>query len=230
MLLSPSQVLLRYGSDPNYENIHGHVALHLAWDSWLKEINHPVFKAIKLNTAVQLITELLQYGAEPDCAMHNGKTPLHLAAGWGHAMICALLLRVRWLGHRGRERDLCRGQGAWGLRVCGRHGYNILFAIRCRLNAVYNARCGPIAFESQYKATPDLRDRTGQTPLDLATKRGYDYATHPDTRLWCPKGDCWGLVEGPYAMVARCAVCICAVLSDTRSAADCSSTPPPWVT
>lgn len=194
MLLSPSQVLLRYGSDPNYENIHGHVALHLAWDSWLKEINHPVFKAIKLNTAVQLITELLQYGAEPDCAMHNGKTPLHLAAGWGHAMICALLLRVRWLGHRERCDSAGSGNmaednevvGFMATACCWLHNVGLVLCMTLDVNRLLlncSTKLPRICETAQvrHRWTWPRSEGTHMPPTLT-----YDYADHPGIQLCRP--------------------------------------------
>lgn len=88
------QMFLEHGADPNQENRTGNVALHYAWDSWLRVPHDSLFKVVKLIHTLQIVEQLCKHNANPDIPLSDsGNTALHYAAAHGHSAIALVLLR-----------------------------------------------------------------------------------------------------------------------------------------
>ena len=98
-LLSVVRLYLGAGADASFGVAHGVTCLHCSWDSYARlagrATSRPSAKALRRRflTIREIITELLEYGADPNKSSANGITPLHMAASYGHDDICGLLLR-----------------------------------------------------------------------------------------------------------------------------------------
>ena len=94
-LLSVVRMYLRAGADASFSTARGVVCLHVCWQRYqaLGKYIGDVKRKIRFDTTVDIIEELLQYGANPNACGANGITPLHMAAAYGHDKIVGMLLR-----------------------------------------------------------------------------------------------------------------------------------------
>jgi len=114
-LLTCVRLFLKAGADASYTSETGTSCLHYAWERFMtmckdgcKEKHvHDTAEARKLAffTLHDIVSELLEYGANPNTCGSNGVTPLHMAAAYGHDDIVGTLLR------HGADRSMVQFQG-----------------------------------------------------------------------------------------------------------------------
>lgn len=89
------RLFLRFGADPNRTNTTGLRAIHMVWHSWLRTPPESPRRALVYRSMVEIVRLILEFDGDPNAATHDLRTPLHMAAQYGHDEIALLLLKVR---------------------------------------------------------------------------------------------------------------------------------------
>lgn len=123
-LLTVVRLYLKHGADASFANEGGTSCLHYAWEKYMTFFSHAIVsqesQRVAYLTLKDVVSELLEYGADPNKCGSNGVTPLHVAAGYGHDDICGLLLR------HGADRGARQFQGLTPLQLAQRECKNAL--------------------------------------------------------------------------------------------------------
>jgi uncharacterized protein len=83
--------LLENGANPNQKDASGCTSLHLAIDGEGDNSTRSIIETGKYYASVKLTKILLTHGADPNAVNTNGKTPISIAKGYGHAEAVDLL-------------------------------------------------------------------------------------------------------------------------------------------
>lgn len=155
-VLSARAVMETPGIDLDAQDWKGQTALHLAiactkqlpWGS--DDIRDDLLDPFMFDHQHELITELLDLGADPNIADRDGETPVHLAAEKGRCMVLHFLLK------RGGDPDVVNNRGWTPMHYA--HQYNFPRVIDSLQEAIDLKAGIPVPLPEPLRPTPRDED------------------------------------------------------------------------
>ena len=92
-LLTVVRLYLQAGADPSFTLARGVSCLHCVFDALSRVKRTYSKRRIMFVTARDILTSLLEFGADANKSTPNGLTALHMAAAFGYDDVCTILLR-----------------------------------------------------------------------------------------------------------------------------------------
>lgn len=109
--LTMVRLYLKAGADSSFTIARGISCLHCVYDALQRLKPTNARRRVSFLMTRDIISTLLEYGADANKSTPNGLTPLHMAAAFGYGDICAMLLR------HGADRTLRDSHGRVPQRV-----------------------------------------------------------------------------------------------------------------